>query len=81
VANPQLQPQLQPQRVNLYAPIVATPGSPPLALRVGITRNQSISEGVPMASTQVATYVLLSALPEELRKRVELAVQMLVSQQ
>jgi len=76
VANP-----LQPQRVDLYAPLVnVRPGPAPLALRVGCTSNTSISEGVPAASTRIETYVLMSALPEELRKRVELAVQLLISQ-
>lgn len=60
--------------------MAAQSGPPPIALRVGITNQQSISEGVPVGNVRAETYVLLSALPEELRKRVELAVQMLVSQ-
>ena len=61
--------------------MAAASGPPPIALRVGITSNTSISEGVPVGNVKAETYVLLSALPEELRRRVELAIQLLVSQQ
>lgn len=68
------------QRVDLYQPMISErPGPAPLALRVGVPNHNSISEGVPSGGLRVETYVLLSALPEELRRRVELAVQMLVS--
>lgn len=68
------------QRVDLYQPIVASQGGPaPLALRVGVPNQNSISEGVPAGGLRGETYVLLSALPEELRRRVELAVQALLS--
>jgi hypothetical protein len=68
------------QRINLYQPMVADRGGPaPLALRVGVPNNNSISEGVPSGGLKVETYVLLSALPEELRRRVELAVQALLA--
>lgn len=68
------------QRVDLYQPIVAVRGGrPPLALRVGVPNVESISEGVPAGGLRAETYVLLSALPEELRRRVELAVQTLIS--
>jgi hypothetical protein len=70
----------QPQRVDLFQPIVsARPGAPPLALRIGCSNQNSISEGVPSGGLRVETYVLLSALPEELRRRVELAVQALIT--
>jgi hypothetical protein len=61
--------------------MAARPGAPPLALRVGVTRNDSLSEGVPVGNVRAETYVLLSALPDELRRRVELAVQALLSGQ
>lgn len=68
------------QKVDLYQPIVAASAGPaPLAIRVGVQNQNSISEGVPSGGMKAETYVLLSALPEELRRRVELAVQMLVS--
>ena len=69
------------QRVNLFQPIVAeAAGAAPLALRVGVPNNNSISEGVPQGGQiRVETYVLLSALPEELRRRVELAIQCMIS--
>jgi hypothetical protein len=65
---------------NLYQPIVSTSvGSPPLVLRTVITPNPENLQGGPMPQAhRVEAYVLLSALPEELRRRVELAVQALV---
>lgn len=70
----------QAQRVDLYQPIVSVrPGNPPLALRIGVTNQNSISEGVPVGGFRTETYVLLSVLPEELRRRVELAVQALIT--
>lgn len=69
-----------PQKVDLYQPIMAARhGRPPLVLRVGVTDNLSISEGVPVGSVRAESYVLLSALPEEIRRRVEVAVQALLS--
>ena len=68
------------QRVNLYQPLLADKhGAPPLVLRVGVPNQTSISEGVPGNQLRAESYVLLSALPEELRRRVELAVQVLAS--
>ncbi len=69
------------QRVDLFQPMIADKvGAPPIALRVGVLNNNSISEGVPQGGqVKAETYVLLSALPEELRRRVELAVQMLIA--
>lgn len=70
-----------PQRADLYQPIIATKAGPaPLTLRVGVLNHDSMSEGVPSGGTvRGETYVLLSALPEDLRRRVELAVQALVT--
>jgi hypothetical protein len=69
------------QRVDLFQPMIATAGgAAPLALRVGVPNNNSISEGVPQGGQiRPETYVLLSALPEDLRRRVELAIQMLIA--
>jgi len=70
----------QAQRVDLYQPIASADGrQPPLVIRVGVPNTQSISEGVPMGGYRPEQYVLLSALPEELRRRVELAVQAMLS--
>lgn len=71
------QPFKPPQRVDLYAPMeAARVGPPPLVLRVIVTPNaDSVVGGVPMANRRAEPYVLLSALPDELRQRVELAVQ------
>lgn len=71
--------QQGPQRVDLYAPMLAQRGPAPLALRVGVANPNSISEGVPSNVVKIETYVLLSALPVELRNKVELAVQALIA--
>lgn len=69
-----------PQKVDLYQPLLAVrPGRPPLVLRVGVTDALSISEGVPVGTVRTEAYVLLSALPEEIRRRVETSVQVLLS--
>lgn len=69
------------QRVDLYGPIAASRVGPaPLVLRVGVTpSNGSMVGGVPSSSMKVEQYVLVSALPAELRARVELAVQALLA--
>lgn len=69
------------QQVDLYQPIMsARVGAPPLVLRVGVTSNVSMMEGgVPQSTVHGEDYVLLSALPPELRERVKIAVQSLIS--
>lgn len=67
------------QRVDLYQPIIAAGPQPPLAIRVNVPNQYSISEGVPSGNLKPETYVLLSAIPEELRRRVELAIQALLA--
>lgn len=69
------------QKVNLYQPLMADRVGPaPLVLRAAVTPNtDSVMGGVPISTTKVEAYVLLSALPQELRQRVELAVQALLS--
>jgi hypothetical protein len=66
-----------PQYIDLYAPIVSTNVGPsPLALRIVTTPNVGhVVGGVPVGNQRVESYVLLSALPDELRRRVELAIQ------
>lgn len=73
----QQQPFRPPQRVDLYAPMeAAQPGPPPLVLRVVVTPNvDGVVGGVPMSNRRVEPYVLLSSLPDEIRQRVELAIQ------
>jgi hypothetical protein len=69
------------QKVNLFQPLLADRGgAPPLVLKVGIPNQYSISEGVPQGNQiRAEAYVLLSALPDELRRRVELAIQVLIA--
>ena len=68
------------QRVDLYQPIMASrAGRPPLVLRIGVVNDISISEGVPTGTVRAESYVLLSALPEEIRRRVEVSVQALLT--
>lgn len=68
-------------KANLYQPILAdSQGLPPVVLRV-VTQpsNQHMVGGVPSSTQKVEPYVLLSALPDDLRRRVELAVQMIIA--
>lgn len=69
------------QRVDLYQPIIASRVGPaPVLLRVAVTPNVDfVAGGVPVSSQRIETYVLASALPEELRERVKLAVQALAA--
>lgn len=68
------------QRVDVYQPMIAArPGPAPLVLRVGIVNGDSISEGVPTNTVKAEAYVRLSALPDEIRKRVENAIQALIA--
>ena len=69
------------QRVNLFAPMMASQkGQPPLVLKVGVQPQDIMTVGGSMSSPpKVESYVLLSALPEEIRRRVETCVQAIVA--
>lgn len=69
------------QKVDLYQPMIASRiGPAPLMLRVAVTPNNGmVAGGVPISTTKIESYVLLSALPQELQERVKTAIQMLVS--
>ena len=69
------------QKVDLYQPVEASRvGPPPLVIKAIVTPNRlEMAGGVPMSTRRVENYVLLSALPEELQRRIELAVQALVT--
>lgn len=69
------------QKVDLFQPMVSSRvGSPPLVLNVGVQRSSSETYGGPVeGAVRAEHYVLLSALPEELRERVKTAVQALLS--
>jgi hypothetical protein len=69
------------QKIDLYQPIIHDrPGAPPLTLRVGVhTINGMVQGGSPSTTLKPETYVLLSALPQELQQRVATAIQALIS--
>lgn len=69
------------QKVDLYQPMIhVRVGVPPLFINVGVNRNGSETTGGPVENVvRPETYVLLSALPDELRERVKTAVQALIS--
>lgn len=66
-------------KADLYKPVVAsTVGPAPLVIRAVITPSNDLMQGASMASTRGESYVLLSALPQELQERVKTAVQMML---
>lgn len=69
------------QRVDLNLPIVnVRVGPSPIALRIGVTPNADhVAGGVQQGVTKIETYVLLSALPDEIQERVRNAIQMLIA--
>jgi hypothetical protein len=66
---------------DIYQPIVATSmGTAPITLRVITTpNNMEYVGGVPSTATRAETYVLYSALPDDLKERVRVAVQALIT--
>ena len=69
------------QSANLYEPIYASKkGTPPLVIRAVVTPGDFYTaDGAVQQSQRVESYVLFSALPEELRARVATAVQALIA--
>ncbi len=69
------------QKIDLYQPLVhVRVGAPPLVINVGVNRHGSETMGGPVENViRPEAYVLLSALPDELRERVKTAVQALIS--
>ncbi len=69
------------QKVNIYQPIESDRvGAAPVVIRAIVTPNTlEMAGGVPMSTRRAEDYVRLSALPEELRQRVILAVQAVVT--
>ena len=67
------------QKVDLFQSIMSVRvGPPPVTLKVTTTQTAGMAVGGTMSNlSRIETYVLLSALPEELRERVKLAVQAL----
>ena len=69
------------QKVDLYQPLLSSKvGAPPLVVTVGVQRSSGEIMGGPVENAvRPEYYVLLSALPEELRERVKTAVQAIMS--
>jgi len=69
------------QKVDLFSPMLASKKGPaPLVIRVGVQNSDMYTQtGTVSSPIKSEAYVLLSALPEEIRKRVENAVQVLIS--
>lgn len=68
------------QRVDLYdQPIVsAKVGVPPLFINVVTTpSNAEYTQGVPATATKAVTYVLYDVLPDDLRAKIKLAIDVL----
>ena len=64
---------------DIYNVIVSNKrGNPPLVIRTLTTLdNKAMIDGIPQINQKIENYVLLSALPFELKQRVELAIQSL----
>lgn len=69
------------QLVHLNEPIkAARPGNPPIVININVVPEMQFTSGGPVYQPErVESYVLFSALPEELQRRVKMAVSMLVS--
>ena len=69
------------QRVDLYQPMIhVRVGAPPLVINVGVNRSGMETMGGPVeGAIRPESYVLLSALPDELRERVKTAIQALTT--
>ena len=67
------------QSVDLYQPMVhVRVGAPPLTIRIAVNRSAGETAGGPIEGAyRPETYVLLSALPDELRERVRTSIEML----
>lgn len=66
---------------DLYKPVEAVPGQlAPIVLRaVTRPRIEEIAGGVAASAARAHAYVLLEALPEDLQRRVQLAVQAIIA--
>lgn len=64
------------QVVDLSKPLAGLPNqAAPLFILAFTRRRQEVEGGVPAQAYAKHDYILLQALPEELRRRVELAIQ------
>jgi hypothetical protein len=69
------------QTVDLFSPMLSSrKGKPPLVIRIGVQDQDVYTTGGPQVSPiKPEPYVLLSALPEDLRKKVETAIQVITT--
>lgn len=69
------------QKVNPYEVLHTDKPVPPLVIKLSTPRNAVHMEGGTFSSSQkVEEYVLFSALPEELKQRVRVALQAVQAQ-
>jgi hypothetical protein len=69
------------QSVDLFSPILSSrKGKPPILIKVGV-QDQAVYtiEGPQASPIKAEHYVLMSALPDDLKKKVENAIQMITS--
>ena len=66
------------QTVKMYdQPMVSDTQNPPTTIRVMVPVRNEIVGGVPSASHKPMTYVLYDVLPEDLKRRVQTAIEAL----
>jgi hypothetical protein len=67
------------QLIDIYKPIASkTIGPAPIVINALITSSTAQTVNATMTKNQrIETYVLLSSLPQELKNKVELAIQMM----
>ena len=68
-------------KANLYKPIHSTNVGPiPIVVKAIVTpRADALAEGMPISSTKTVDYVLYEALSDDLKRRIELEVQALMT--
>lgn len=69
------------QIVDIFSPLISNrKGQKPIYINVGIQPPDALTEGGPMVlPIKNETYVCLSTLPDELRKKVETAIHAMTS--
>lgn len=69
------------QRIDLEKPMIATRHLVPLAIRIAVPSSpDSVNGGTPQSIPKITTYVQVDFLPEDLKQRVLLALQIVRDQ-